>query len=212
MNINPSDRLVTPAPDLDEYVIQEIITESSRDLTKRVPRRFWDATITVPPVREWVTELVDLAVKDRGKRDPVINYGRSMLLIGGVGSGKTHQSYGAVRALAGSGARLGWRFVTAADAFGSLRPRDGVDGEEEFHKLARCGFLVLDDVGAEKSSEWTESVLCRLINARYDHERPTLVTTNVIGLAPVVGERVASRLAQMCTPVVMDGPDRRRAP
>lgn len=213
MTLQPNSqvRLVEATEDLDEQTIQEIITESSRDAVARIPHRYRAATVPLSEVAMWVYDLVGAAVEDRGKRDPIIERGKSLLLAGDVGTGKTWNAYGAILAMAASGARFSWQFLTMADMFASLRPRGDVDTEGEFQRLARVGVLVLDDVGAAKVSMWTEEVLYRLINARYEWERPTLLTTNLgDGLGGMLGDRVTSRLVQMCTQVAVDGPDRRR--
>jgi DNA replication protein DnaC len=72
---------------------------------------------------------------------------------------------------------------------------------------------VLDDLGAEKPSEWTCEKLLELVDERYVQARPTIVTSNLPPnkLSTHVGERVASRLAEMCTVVPVVGQDRRRA-
>lgn len=78
--------------------------------------------------------------------------------------------------------------------------------------LARCPLLLLDDLGAAKTSEWTEELTYRLINHRYEHMLPTLITTNLptAELRTALGDRVASRLAEMTERVILTGPDRRR--
>ena len=99
----------------------------------------------------------------------------------------------------------------AADLYARLRPRHGVDSEDVFERHAKAPVLMLDDLGAAKGTDWVEEVNYRLINHRYERMLPTLVTSNVRprDLAGVVGERVASRLTEMATPVVLKGPDRR---
>lgn len=91
-------------------------------------------------------------------------------------------------------------------------PRAGHDGERELQTLARCPLLLLDDLGAAKTSEWTEELTYRLINHRYEHMLPTLITTNlpIPELRSALGDRVASRLAEMTERVILTGPDRRR--
>lgn len=128
--------------------------------------------------------------------------------------GKTFAAYGAIRALLAGGVRLNWQAVTAADLYAAQRPRPAHDTEREFNTLARTPLLMVDDLGAAKASEWTEELTYRLVNYRYDRLLPTIFTTNLpIGeLRTVLGDRVASRLAQMTDRVVLTGPDRRRQP
>ncbi|GGQ45206.1 hypothetical protein GCM10010267_04300 [Streptomyces griseorubens] len=135
-----------------------------------------------------------------------------MLIAGPTGTGKTYQAYGAIRTLLAQGVRLRWEATTTADFHARLRPRAGHDAERELQTLARCPLLFLDDLGAAKTSEWTEELTYRLINHRYEHMLPTLITTNLPmeQLRVTLGDRVASRLAEMTERVILDGPDRRR--
>lgn len=191
------------------------VRSKAADRLRTIPPRFTDAHVTNPQVRNWVCDVVDRAATDQGRR-PVANIGRgpSLLLLGPVGTGKTFQAYGALRAFAASGVGCSWQFTTAADLYARMRPRHGVDSESEFERYAHARLLVIDDLGAAKGSEWNEEVNYRLINYRYDHELPTLITTNLIGdtLVPVLGDRVASRLYAMSPkPAFLAGTDRRRS-
>jgi DNA replication protein DnaC len=78
--------------------------------------------------------------------------------------------------------------------------------------------LVLDDLGAEKTSEWVQETLGLVINARYNARRPTIITTNLQddsdstnpnSFAFQIGARTRSRLVEMCDWVHIDGADER---
>ncbi len=209
---DPTIALVAPPTDqLDAHWVEQAIETGLRGVASHVPFRYQDAVATDPVVTEWVRALVAGARAD-DRPVAAVRRGPSLLIVGSVGTGKTYQSYGAIRALVVSGAYCGWLFTTAADCYASLRPRPGVDSEAEFERYAKAGLLVVDDLGAAKNSEWTEEINYRLINHRYEHERPTLITSNVPPkqLTDALGARVASRLAEMTTQVVLKGPDRRR--
>ncbi len=195
--------------DADPHWIAEMRDAGLR-ACDRIPSRYAHATVTVDEVAGWVRTLVELVRVER-RTVPRIVTGPSLLLVGNTGSGKTFEAFGAVRALAVSGAGCSWTAVTAADLYGALRPRPRVDSEDEFDRYARVGLLVLDDLGAAKGTEWNEEVNYRLINYRYEHRKPTIVTTNVPpkNLQAALGERVASRLVEMADRVVLRSPDRR---
>ncbi|MCM1968004.1 ATP-binding protein [Streptomyces sp. G1] len=178
----------------------------------RIPARYRDAVADHPAVAAWVREVAAAGTPGPGGA-PGIAEGRSLLILGTTGTGKTHQVYGAVRSLIAAGVRLRWKATTAADLYADLRPRPGYDGERELRELSRCPLLIIDDLGAAKYSEWTEEITMRLINRRYNEMLPTLVTTN-LGMADLrahIGDRAASRLSEMTDKVILDGPDRRRA-
>jgi len=165
---------------------------------KRIPPRFLAATATHPDIAAWCEAF--------GPSSP------SLLILGPVGTGKTYQAFGAIRTLAAKGVTTGWHADTAPGLLASLRPRADADSEGEYRKIAAVPLLLLDDVGAAKASEWTEEILYRLINDRYEAMLPGLFTSNIPAaeLRAVLGDRIASRLAEMCQRVVLRGSDRRR--
>lgn len=176
-----------------------------------VPYRYREAAATHPGVTEWADTAAG-SVHDAG----------FLVLTGPVGSGKTHQAYGALRRIAESGpAKFEMISITAPDMYGLLRPGGSERGSEnELKRLARIQLFLLDDLGTEKLSEFTEEATYRIVNARYNAALPTIITTNLPvrdadgrGTPDVVGrlgDRLASRLAQVSSVVVMDGPDLRR--
>lgn len=172
------------------------------------PYRYQDATATHPDVITWA---------DRAARD--LRKAGFLLLTGSFGTGKTHQAYGALRRIAEAGpSRYELITTTAPDMYGRLRPKGSEHGmEHELKRLTSVSLLLLDDLGTEKLSEFTEEATYRLLNERYNECRPVIVTSNfparAMGggdLAARLGERIASRLSQMTTVVEMNGPDRRR--
>ncbi|MGK5496717.1 ATP-binding protein [Streptomyces sp. URMC 125] len=210
--------LTVPLPDTPEPV------PALEAAQARIPAEYRAATCDHPRVAAWVHEIAEAAVApDRGGRGRrQITTGPSLLLLGPTGTGKTHQAYGAIRALTAAGLGVRWQATTAADLYAEMRPRPGADPETLLRRTMRVPLLVLDDLGAARTTEWTEELTYRLVNWRYSHRLPTLVTSN---LAPVrtrethrdqpvlrerIGDRVASRLAGMCHQVALTGPDRRR--
>jgi DNA replication protein DnaC len=197
-------------PRLDPDFIRDNITKATIDWAKRIPPRYRHAVTELPELRQWAHALIGSAYN--GGPRAQITTGPSILLVGPVGTGKTHQTYGVIRALAESGAYCPWDSITATDLYAKLRPHPQANAEDDFNRLARTPLLVIDDLGAGKASEWTEEINYRLINQRYEWERPTLIATNIppLELRTIIGDRVASRIAEMTTRVVTDGPDRRR--
>lgn len=150
-------------------------------------------------------------------------------LTGPVGVGKTHTAYAALAAWCmttgvvpqpggvshnyGLTSRYGptVHTVRATTLLDQLRP--GVDNARDVvADCQRVKLLYIDDLGAEKPSEWTQERLYEVIDERYVGCMPLIVTSNLPpkALAEHVGERTASRLAEMCTLVALTGADRRR--
>jgi DNA replication protein DnaC len=78
-------------------------------------------------------------------------------------------------------------------------------------KYQRMPYMVLDDLGAEKMTDWSVSSLYVVLSGRYNANRPTIVTSNLT-LAQIAEwePRIASRLGGMCV-VQLDGKDKRLA-
>jgi DNA replication protein DnaC len=207
---------IPDAPDHDtgrerEYHLNANLRDASISLAK-MPSRFADARITNSDVGAWAQNLVDITVTEpRPVPNPRVVHGPSLLITGPTGTGKTFESYGAVNQLAGIGLLRKWVITTAPDLYGSLRPRANFDSESRIQEILRTPLLVVDDLGAAKTSEWVEEITYRVVNTRYEQQRPTIYTSNLTGpqLREVVGERIASRLTE-CRQVALTGPDRRR--
>ena len=71
---------------------------------------------------------------------------------------------------------------------------------------------MLDDLGKEKRTEWTEQILFDVINHRYEHLLPTIVTTNISpkDFGNYVGGAVYSRFCEMCNALETGGSDHRK--
>lgn len=176
--------------------------------TTATPFRYQQATATHPIITAWA---------DRAANDP--RTAGFLLLTGSFGTGKTHQAYGALRRIAEAGPeRYEVLALTAPDMYALMRPDGSEHGPEyEVKRLKRIPLLLIDDVGTEKISDFTEEATYRLLNERYNESRPLIITSNLPArakqgptLADRLGERIASRLSQMTTVVEMTGADRRR--
>jgi DNA replication protein DnaC len=96
------------------------------------------------------------------------------------------------------------------------RTYDGEPGEQSylelFERLSSVDLLHIDDLGAEKGSEWVMEQVYSLVNERYETERSLIATTNIEqdDLEEQLGTRVLSRLVEMCgDPLPLYDEDRR---
>lgn len=128
-------------------------------------------------------------------------------LAGNVGIGKTHLAAGITReiVLAGHDAR----FWNCADLLAAMRdefehpPEDGE--ESKLQDAKTVAFLAIDDMGAEKASDWTIEQLYLLINYRSEYSLPTLFTTNLRypdRFREHFRPRIHSRLEGVCQVIV----------
>jgi DNA replication protein DnaC len=142
--------------------------------------------------------------------------GRNLVVVGPVGSGKSHLIAAALLAgyiEHGNEARFRWSSTA------TLLERERPDAEEDDGpSLAVCRavpILGLDDLGAERDTEWGQDRMRLLAADRWDHGRPMAVTTNLqLGpdgpLAARYGERTYSRLVGGAVVLKLIDHDRRR--
>lgn len=135
-----------------------------------------------------------------------------LMMIGPYGCGKTHLAAAILHQSAEDGI-LGM-FVVAPDLLAQIRSsyRTGDGRADDIVDAAKnTPLLVLDDLGAEKASPWVQEQLYMLINHRYEHMLPTVITTNNDGqeLEQELGRRTLSRLAEMTVPIKISAGDYR---
>lgn len=137
---------------------------------------------------------------------------KGIYLHGGAGTGKTTAMWIAAKILRANGIPV--RVRNMVDWLDHLRNQydNGKGGEYEIKEELRTDdLLILDDTGSEKSTDWTTEIMYRLINTRYESLRPTFIASNLSmsETAKKYGDRVASRLIEMCDTVKLEGPDLR---
>jgi DNA replication protein DnaC len=78
--------------------------------------------------------------------------------------------------------------------------------------LTKIPVLILDDLGAEKASEWVAETLYILIDDRYGNMKPTVFTSNYSPseLAERLGDRIVSRIMEMCRIIEIKTSDKRK--
>jgi DNA replication protein DnaC len=135
-----------------------------------------------------------------------------LFLHGPPGTGKTHLAVALLKQVKRT---RGDRFTTVASLLLELRNsfREGAEKSEMeiIDSFSGASLIVLDDLGAEKTSEFALQSLYIIIDKRYSEMRSTIITSNltVDEIAEKVGDRIASRIAGMCRVIELKGRDRR---
>jgi DNA replication protein DnaC len=116
-----------------------------------------------------------------------------LLLMGSYGTGKTHLA----AAIANEVVSLGIEtlLLTVPDLLDWLRysyTSTETSYEERFEEIRNIRFLVLDDLGTQNTTAWAREKLFQIINHRYTHRLPTVLTTNQA--LSQIDERISSRL------------------
>ena len=134
--------------------------------------------------------------------------GESLFFVGPVGTGKSHLARAILVEMIQRHKIFGLA-VTVPNLMDDLRPGADEDKrEEKLHTLKTIPLLVLDDLGAQKNTEWVTERIFVIINARYDELLPTIITSNIYleDLRRVPGwDRIVDRIAEMARPVKMAG-------
>ena len=142
---------------------------------------------------------------------------RGYLLHGSLGTGKTLMGCIALNELMLRWTKPGRFLKSSLTYFQKLRDTYSADSERYGHtwqileELCNMPYLVIDDFGVERVTEWEQEMLYDLVDARYGDQRFTVVTTNqpLQKLEELAAGRIYSRLVDMCQFIPMDGPDYR---
>jgi DNA replication protein DnaC len=159
--------------------------------------------------------------------------GRGLLITGSIGVGKTHLAVGLLLALVeDKGAQA--LFYDYRELLKQIQHSYNAQVNSTELDVLRPVFeaevLVLDELGAQKPTDWVWDTVALILNTRYNDKRTTIITTNYPDMPPAgtglsstqraareetlgdrIGERMRSRLAEMCVRVEMNGADFRQA-
>lgn len=138
--------------------------------------------------------------------------GKGLLLHGTVGTGKTFFAACIANAL------IDKDYPVLMTNFASLTNKiQGMfDGKQEFiESLNRYSLLIIDDLGAERKSEYMQEMVFNIIDSRYRSGLPFIITTNLttdeIKKPQEIGySRIYDRILERCFPVEVSGKSRRR--
>jgi DNA replication protein DnaC len=162
---------------------------------------------------------------------PIETNGKGLMFVGSIGTGKTHLAVALLKALITQrGAKgLFYDCTRLLDDLRNSYDRNTLYSERDvLARIYDADVLVLDELGAAKITDWAVDAIGRVINARYNDDRTTIVTSNYPNLPPAggirdnfksieetlgdrIGERMRSRLHEMCIIVEIDGPDFRKS-
>jgi DNA replication protein DnaC len=166
---------------------------------------------------------------------PVETAGTGLLLTVSIGVGKTHLAVGILQALVAERGASGL-FYDYRDLLkqvqNSYNQNVAATELQVLRPVFEAEVLVLDELGAAKPSDWVWDTVAHILNTRYNDRRTTIITTNYANAGPLgaepgqngaaraamreetlgdrIGERMRSRLQEMCVVVEMQGEDFRQ--
>jgi DNA replication protein DnaC len=164
--------------------------------------------------------------------EPPYRERKGLLLTGTIGVGKTHLAVGILQRLVKEKSVKGL-FCDYRELLkqiqNSYNPQVQTTELELLKPVLSAELLVLDDLGAQKPTEWMWDTVALILNTRYNDKQTTIITTNYpnkaagkgekndaeraargLTLGDRIGDRMLSRLAEMCTPLDITGVDFRQ--
>ncbi len=163
---------------------------------------------------------------------PVDTGGNGLLFVGSAGLGKTHLAVGVLQRLVKERGVKGM-FCDYRELLKSIQnsynPQVNMTELDLLKPVFAAEVLILDDLGAQKPNEWVWDTVALILNTRYNDKLSTIITTNYADLPagggglsdaeraarePTLGDRIGdrmrSRLAEMCVRIEMSGEDFRQ--
>lgn len=189
----------------------------------RIPRRYQHCELSnfITYENERLLNAVARA-KRFAEAFPVVE--RGLFLIGPPGIGKSHLAVAVLKQVIRERGARGL-FYDVRELLRIIRstydPVVRTTEVEVLRPVMETDLLVLDDLGAEKTSEWVGETLNLIVNTRYNERRLTIFTSNYEekedrtdpdSLLVRVGARMHSRLYEMCEFLEFDGADFRHRP
>jgi DNA replication protein DnaC len=210
--------------------------EVRRIAAAQIPTRYRDCTLdTFEIYHEADRSLADALLTARRfvEEYPAGTEGKGLLFVGSMGVGKTHLAVGVLQRLVRergvNGLFCDYRELLK-NIQNSYNPQVNTTELELLQPVFAAEVLVLDDLGAQKPNEWVWDTVALILNTRYNDRQTTIITTNYADLpagggavsdaeraareqtlGDRIGDRMRSRLAEMCIPVRMVGKDCRQS-
>jgi DNA replication protein DnaC len=192
----------------------------AKGVASTIPKRFRGVSFDRPPVSDMAqskgsAEVVKAVRAFTNAIDENLDAGRGLWLMGDTGTGKTTLAMIVSKAAVEAGRTVAVYSLPRLLAR-IRRTYDGEAGEDSylqfFGRLTSVDLLHIDDLGAEKSSDWVLEQLYAIVDERYEAERSMVVTTNLdqSSLEEQIGPRTVSRLVEICgDPLPLFGEDLR---
>ena len=186
----------------------------SRRLGTGIPKRFRGVGFDRKPIADMDPQLL------RPVRDYIRNVGRNLeegrgfWFYGDVGTGKTSLAMLISKAVLEAGRSVAIYSMPRllADIKETYEEASERSYMQLFERLCSVDLLHIDDLGAEKRTEWVLEQLYAIVNERWQEQRSMIVTTNLLDpddLRAQIGPRTVSRIGEMCVQIPIMGADRR---
>jgi DNA replication protein DnaC len=191
-------------------------TVSSR-MGTGIPKRFRGVSFDRKPICDLAPGLLRQVRDYVSTVDERIEAGDGLWFSGDLGTGKTSLAMLVSKTALDAGHSVAIYSVPhlLAEIKGTYDRDSGDSYMQLFRRLCSVDLLHLDDLGAERPTEWVLEQLYAIVNERWQDQRSIIVTSNLIDIDDLreqVGARTVSRLVEICDePLLVMGPDLRTA-
>jgi len=192
----------------------------SRNVGTGIPKRFRGVSFDRKPIADLDPMVLRIVRTYVEQIEDNLEQGQGLWFAGDVGTGKTSLAMLVSDAAERRGHSVAIYPVTRLLA--EIKDTYDRDGRTErsymslFRRLTQVDLLQLDDLGAEKRTEWVLEQLYAIVNERWQDQRSIVVTTNTTDIGALreeLGTRTVSRLTEICgEPIPIMGPDLRVPP
>lgn len=180
---------------------QIVARAKARSLSAVIPRRYRDVGFERPPVTDIDARVVTAVRRYVDTIDDRLDSGRGLWFMGPVGTGKTTLAMLVSKAALSAGRSVA--IYSLPRLLNEIRETHRFERShvDLLDRLTAVDLLHVDDVGAERTTDWVLEELYSIVNARYQDERSIVLTTNILDRAALceqITERTVSRLTEMC--------------
>jgi DNA replication protein DnaC len=191
---------------------QRVALAKARHLSAVIPRRYADVSFDRPPVTEIDPQVVAATRRFAGSIGEQLDAGRGLWFMGPVGTGKTTLAMLVSKAALRAGRSVA--IYSLPRLLNEIRDTHRAERShvELLDRLTAVDLLHIDDVGAERTTDWVLEELYSIVNGRYEDQRSIVLTTNILdreALCEQISDRTVSRLTEMCDELPLLGHDRR---
>jgi DNA replication protein DnaC len=192
---------------------QRVARARTGRLASQIPRKYRDVGFDRHPINKMEPMMVRQVQRFCQRLDDHLDRGDSFGLLGERGTGKT--SLAMTVPIEAMRRNRSVAVYTGPDLLTAIRKTyDDSSYSQLMESLVAVDLLHIEDLAVARPTEWVLEQFYTVINARYQDERSVLFTADVLApsdLGAHIGDRTASRLAEMCGEriVVMFGRDNR---
>jgi DNA replication protein DnaC len=191
---------------------QIVARAKARSLSAVIPKLYRDVAFERPPVTEIEPGVVTAVRRYADSIDERLDAGRGLWFMGPVGTGKTTLAMLVSKAAISAGRSVA--IYSLPRLLNEIRETHRFERShvDLLDRLTAVDLLHIDDVGAERSTDWVLEELYSIVNARYQDGRSVVITTNIMdrdALCEQITERTVSRLTEMCDEIPLRGHDHR---